>query len=49
MITIGVEKDPSNSAMYEHQCLENIKKIYKSTGKCDYQQQYKTILETAMI
>ena len=35
--------------MYEHKCLENIKKIYKQSGKCDDQQQFKDILEAAMV
>ena len=25
------------------------KKLYKSSGKCDYQQQYKAIIEVAMV
>ena len=49
MVTIGVDQLLSNSAMYEHRCLENIKKLYKSVGKCDEQQEYKTILESAMV
>ena len=35
--------------MYEHICIDNIKKIYKQAGKCDDQHQIKAILETAMI
>ena len=35
--------------MYEHRCLENIKKLYKSCGKCGDQQQYKDIVEAAMV
>ena len=43
--------DPSlrNSAIYEHKCLEKIKKLYKQAGKCDYQQQFKYIIEDAMV
>ena len=33
MVTIGVYQSISKSTMYEHGCLENIKKLYKSTGK----------------
>ena len=44
MVTIGVEKSLSNSAIYEHRCLENIKKLYKSDRKCDNQKQYKAII-----
>ena len=35
MVTIGVDQSLSNSAVYEHRCLENIKKLYKSVGECD--------------
>ena len=35
--------------MYEHGCLENIKKLYTSTGKCDDKQQYKTIIKSSMV
>ena len=35
--------------MYLYRCLENIKKLYKSTGKCDYQQQYNAIIEAEII
>ena len=35
--------------MYEHICLENINKLYTSDGKWDNQQQYKDILEAAMV
>ena len=45
MVTIVIDQSLSNSAMYEHRCLENIKKLYKSDSKCDNQQQYKAILE----
>ena len=30
-------------------CLENIKKLYKTAGKCDNQHHYKAILESAMV
>ena len=45
MVTIGVEPWLSDSDMYEYICLENIKKWYKSSGKCDDQHIYKAILE----
>ena len=35
--------------MYERRCLENIRKLYHSSGKCDCQHQYKTIIEAAII
>ena len=39
MVAIGVYQLLSNSAMYELSCLENVKKLYKYSGKCDDQQQ----------
>ena len=33
--TIGIEQSLINNAIYEHKCLENIKKLYKQAGKCD--------------
>ena len=44
--TIGIHPSISENAIYEHKCLENIKKLYKQDGKCDDQQQFKDILET---
>ena len=35
--------------MCGHICIENINKLYKYSGKCDYQQQYKAILEAEMV
>ena len=49
MVAIGVYQLLSNSAMYELSCLENVKKLYKYSGKCDDQQQYKAIIKAAKI
>ena len=49
MVTIGIDQYLSNSALYEHRCLENINRVYKSGGKCDYKQQYKAIIEESMV
>ena len=49
MVTIVIDQSLSNSAMYEHICQENIKKLHNSAGKYDYQQQYKYIIESAMV
>ena len=43
--TIGIDQSLSNSALYEHKCLQNIKKLYKRSSKCDNQQQLKDIIE----
>ena len=47
--TLVVDQSLSDSAMYEHGCLENIKNLHKHAGNCDYQQQYKDILESDMV
>ena len=47
--TIGIHPSLSNNAIYEHKCLENIKRLYKQTGNCDNQQQLKDILEADMV
>ena len=39
----------NNSDLYVHRCLEKIKKIHKPSCKYGDQQQYKVILESAMI
>ena len=49
MDTIGVDQSVSNSALYEHRCLWNIKRIYKYSDKRDYHQQYKPILEAEKV
>ena len=35
--------------MYEHRCLENIKKLYNYFGKFDDKQCYKSIIESYMV
>ena len=35
--TIGIDQYLRNNSIYEHKCLENIKKLYKKYGKCDDQ------------
>ena len=47
--TIVIDKYLSNNDIYENKCIENIKKIYKQSGKCDNQQQFKDIPEAAMV
>ena len=49
MKTIGIDQSLRNSALFEHICLQNIKNLYKHTGKCDNQQQLKDIIEDAMV
>ena len=47
--TIGIHPSLRNNAIYEHKCLETIKILYKQAGKCDDQQQFKDIIEVAMV
>ena len=46
---IGIDQSLRNSSLYEHKCLENIKKLHKQTGKCDDQIQLKYIIEADMV
>ena len=43
--TIGIDRSLIRNALYEQKYLENIKKVYKQSGKCEYQQQFKDVLE----
>ena len=49
MTTIEIDQSLSNCAMYERICLENIKKLYTSSGKCDDQLQFKEIIQAPMV
>ena len=49
MSTIEIYQKLSNSALYEHICLENTNKLYIFAGKCDEQQKYKAIIEEEMV
>ena len=49
MVDIGFDQSLSNSDLYKHRCLENIKKLYKTAGKYEDQQHYKTMIESAMV
>ena len=49
MKTIGMDQSSFTRSSYEHRCMNNIKKIYQHTGKCDDQQNLKDILESAII
>ena len=49
MFNIWFYQSLSNSAIYEHRFLENIKNLYKSAGKCDDQQHYKAIIESETV
>ena len=49
MKTIGIDQSFSNSTIFEQRYLQNIKKLYKHAEKCDNQQQFKDVLEAAMV
>ena len=49
MKTIGIEQSLCKSFYFEHKCLNNIKKIYKHSGKCDNQQNLKDILDADIV
>ena len=47
--TIVIHPFLRNNAIYKYKGLENIKNIYKQSGKCDDHQQFKDILDTDMV
>ena len=49
MKTIGIDQKLRKSALFEHRCLQNIKKVYQHAVNCDNQQQFKDILEANMV
>ena len=49
IVNIRVEQLLGNRDIDEHQCLENIKKFCKYSGRCDDQQQYIAIFRVDMI
>ena len=46
--TVGIDPSLIKSTMYEQKCLENIKKLYKKSGKCENQQQFKDIIKASV-
>ena len=49
MKTIGIYQSLFTKYSFEHRCMNNIKKIYRHAGKCDYQQFLKDIIDAAMV
>ena len=49
MKTISIYQILSNKALFEHKCLQKIKKLYKNSVKWDNQQQFKDIIEADMV
>ena len=48
MDTIGTDQSLCTRSSFEHKCMNNIKKIYQHSGKCDDQQNLKDIIDAAM-
>ena len=49
MVTIVLYQSVSNKALYKNRHLENIKKLYKLTVKCDDQQKYEVIIKSSKV
>ena len=49
MKTIGFEQSLCNSSSFEQKCLNNTKEIYQHAGKCEYQQNLRDILDSAIV
>ena len=47
--TIGIDQSLLKRTSFEQNVLNNIKKIYQHAGKCDDQQNFKDILDAAMV
>ena len=47
--TISIDQSLSKNAIYEHKYLEYTRTLYKQASNCDNQQQFKDILEAAMV
>ena len=47
--TIGIDQSLRKNALFEHNFLQNIKKLYKHAGKLDDQQKFKYIIEASMV
>ena len=45
MKTIGVDQSLCNRSSFEHKCMNNIKKIYQHTVKCDDQKNLENVLD----
>ena len=49
MKTIGIYQSSFSRSSFEHRCMNNIKKIYQHSGKCDYQKNRKDIIDAAIL
>ena len=49
MKTIGIDQSLFTKYYFEHKCMNNIKKMYQHSGKCDDQQNIKDIIDADMV
>ena len=49
MKTIGIDRSSFNMSTFEHRRINNIKNIYQHAGNCDYQQNLKDIIDSAIL
>ena len=49
MKTIGIDQTSFARSSFENRCMNNIKKIYQHSDKCDDQQNLKDIIDAAII
>ena len=49
MKNIGIDQSLCNRSYFEHNVLNNIRKIYQHAGKCDDQKNLRDILDAAMV
>ena len=49
MDTIGIDQYSFARSSFEHRCMNSIKNIYQHAGKCDDQQNFKDIIDAAII
>ena len=49
MKPIGIYQSSFARSSFEHRCMKNTKKIYQHAGKCDYQQNLKDIIDSAIL
>ena len=48
MKTIGIDQSLFTKSYFEHNCMNNIKKMYQHSGRCDDQQNLKDIRYAAI-
>ena len=49
MKTIGIDQSSFARSSFEHRCINNIRKIYQHTGKCDDKKNLKDIIDAAIL